>query len=171
MEQLPEQKPKPNVVLKWISQVLAAIAAASLAVMMFLTVADVIGTYFFLRPIEGTNELVGMMLVITSALGLGWCELIKGNIRITLIWDRLSRRGRSMMDTFDYLMCTFCAFIIAWRGSILLYEYLNKQLGSKSAIMGVLLWPFILVMVIGFAWATVIFVIDVYKSFVGVFKR
>ena len=171
MEQQPEQKPKSNNIIKSISQVLAAISAATLSVMMFLTVADVCTTNLFFRPIEGTAELVGLLLVVTAALGLGWCQLVKGNVRITIAWERFSLRGRSIIDICNYVICIAATSIIAWQGALMVHEYMSKQLGSKSTIMGVLLWPFIIVMVIGFTWATVIFLIDLYKSFVEVFKR
>jgi len=49
--------PITNKVIKWVSGVMAAIGASTLGVMMLLSVADVIGRYFFLKPIHGFLNL------------------------------------------------------------------------------------------------------------------
>jgi energy-coupling factor transporter transmembrane protein EcfT len=52
--------------LQGVSRVMAIIAAIILAIMMLLTVADVIGRYFFSSPIKGTWEVVGLLLVFAG---------------------------------------------------------------------------------------------------------
>jgi TRAP-type C4-dicarboxylate transport system permease small subunit len=172
MEQ-PQQIPTPesNSMVKWVSRVMAAIGAATLGVMMLLSVADVIGRKFFLRPIEGTAELVGILLVIAASMGLGYCALIKGHIRISILFDRFSRRGQAAIDVFAYLVCVAAGVIITWQGSLRMYTYIFKQLGGRTAIVSLPLWPFMGVMVIGFAWLTVIMIIQLVTSIKEVMKR
>ena len=171
MDQLPQPEPQGNIIVKWICNVMIAIAAVALAIMLFLSVADVIGRSFFLHPIEGTSELVGMLLVITASLGLGYCQLVKGNINIDIFTNRFSRRGQSILNIFSYLMSVAVSVIITWRGLVMMNQYRTETLGSTSATLGIILWPFMLIMSLGFAWVAVIFLIDLYHSFVEVFKR
>jgi TRAP-type C4-dicarboxylate transport system permease small subunit len=149
----------------------ASISAVALGAMMFLSVADVVGRYFFLRPVEGTAELVGILLVVASSLGLGYCQLIKGNVRISVITDHFSPRGQSIMYIFAYIICIAASVIICWQGSLMMQEFMFKQLGGVTSILAIPFWPFMLVMILGFAWVTVIFLIDLFNTFVEVFKR
>ena len=171
MEQIPQAEQQSNPVVKWICNVLIAVSAIALGIMLFLSVADVIGRSFFLHPIEGTSELVGMLLVITASLGLGYCQLVKGNINIDIFTNRFSRRGKSVLNIFSYLMSVAVSVIITWRGLVMMRQYMLEKLGSTSATLGIILWPFILIMSLGFAWVTVIFLIDLYNAFLEVFKR
>ena len=171
MDQITQQAREPNAVVTWISNALIAISAAALGVMLFLSVADVIGRYFFLRPIEGTSELVGTLLIIASSLGLGYCQLVKGNISIDVFTRRFKPRGQAILNICSYLMSIAVTVIMTWRGSLMMYDYMFKQLGGTSATLGIILWPFMFIMSLGFAWVTIIFLIDLFNSFVEVFRR
>ena len=92
MDQLPSPTPETNKFLQRVSGAMAAVGAATLGVMMLISVADVIGRKFFMYPIQGTAELVGMLLVIAASWGLGYCALIKAHIRITIFIERFPRR-------------------------------------------------------------------------------
>jgi TRAP-type C4-dicarboxylate transport system permease small subunit len=171
MEQQPTATPESNKVLKRVSGVMAAIGAATLGVMMMLSVADVIGRKFFLHPIQGTAELVGILLVIASSTGLGYCALIKGHVRITIFWDRLSRRGKAVDDIVAYILSLAGTVIITWQASIRMYTYIFKQLGGRTAIMALPIWPFMAVMVIGFAWLALVLIFHLIASIREVMKR
>ncbi len=56
-----------------------------LFVMMMLTVADVVGRYFFNHPVQGTNEITGLLLVLVAASALAFSQIKKGHIRVDLI--------------------------------------------------------------------------------------
>src|SRR4030042_244138 len=118
MDQLPQAEPQSNPVVRWICNVMIAISAVALGIMLFLSVADVVGRSFFLHPIEGTSELVGMLLVITASLGLGYCQLLKGNISIDIFTNRFSQRGRGILNILSYLMSVIVSVIITWRGLV-----------------------------------------------------
>jgi TRAP-type C4-dicarboxylate transport system permease small subunit len=171
MDQTLQPESQLNPVVKWICNVMIAISAGALVIMLFISVADVIGRSFFLHPIQGTSELVGMLLVITSALGFGYCQLMKGNVNIDIFVKRFSRRGQGVLNIISNLMSLAVCVIIAWKGMAMVLQYSSEKLGSTSATLGILLWPFMLIMSLGFAWVGVIFIIDLYNAFLVVFKR
>ncbi len=158
-------------VIRKISRVMAVIAAAVLAIMMVLTVADVCGRDFFLKPIEGTYELVGIMLVIAGCLGLGYCQLNLGNIRITVLADLFSPRGQAIIFLVAYIIAAVTTGLICWQGSIRAWEYIFKDLGGIIIRLRLPLWPFMMMMALGFGWACLIFLIDIYLTAKEVFKR
>jgi TRAP-type C4-dicarboxylate transport system permease small subunit len=172
MDQLPQQASlQGNPVVRWICNVMIAISAVGLGVMMFLSVASITGRFFFLRPIEGTEELVGMLLIVCASLGLGYCQLMKGNISIDIFTSRLKPRGQAGVNIVSYLMSFVVSVVISWRGFLLMHQYMVEKLGSISAILGILLWPFMLIMSLSFAWVAVIFLFDIYYSFRMVLRK
>lgn len=158
-------------VILWISRVMAVIAAVVLGIMMIITVADVCGRNFFLKPIEGTYELVGIMLVIAGCLGLGYCQLNLGNIRITVISDLLSPRGQSIIYLVAYIIAAVTTSMICWQGGLRAWDYIFKELGGIIIALNLPYWPFMLLLAIGFGWACLIFLIDIYLTAREVFRR
>ena len=158
-------------VVRRITEVMVVISAIMLAVMMLISTADVIGRYFFLRPIEGTWEIVSMAFVICGAMAIGYTQLIKGHIQINLVSDRLTRRGRAGLFIFSYLMCLVGSALVAWRGWLRAWDYMHKTVGGETITLGMALWPFMLVFTIGFFWLAFILLIDIYDCFVEVSRR
>ena len=154
-----------------ISRVMAVIAAVVLGIMMILTVADVCGRNFFLRPIEGTYELVGIMLVIAASLGIGYCQLNLGNIRITVIADILPTRGQNIIYLVAYIIAAVCCAMICWQSGIRAWDYIFKQFGGIIVTLRVPLWPFMMLLAVGFGWACLIFLFDIYLTAKEVFRR
>ncbi len=154
-----------------ISRVMSVIAAVALGIMMINTVADVCGRYFFLAPIEGTFELVGIMLVIAGSLSLGYCQLNKGHIRITVICDLLPARGQAIIFFVAYIIAGVVSGMICWQGALRAWDYIFKELGGTTVTLGLVFWPFMLLLSIGFGWLCLIFLIDIYLTFREVFKH
>lgn len=159
---------------KWtlkISRVMAVIAAAVLAIMMINTVADVCGRYFFTKPIEGTFELVGIMLVIAGSLGLGYCQLNQGNIRITVLSDLFRPRIQAVIFLVAYIIAAITTGMICWQSALRAWGYIFKTLGGTSVTLGLPFWPFMMLLAIGFGWVCIIFLIDIYITAKEVFKH
>lgn len=159
-----------TVILK-ISRVMAVIAAVVLAFMMVLTLADVCGRDFFLKPITGTTELIGLMLVVAACLGMGYCQLNQANIRITVISDLLPLRGQKIVYMISYLIAAVMTGMIAWQGFLRAFDYIGKTLGGVSVTLRWPFWPFMLLLAIGFAWVCIIFLMDTYLMAREVFRR
>lgn len=90
--------------LRYISSLLNFMASTALTCMMFLTVADVL-----LRagghPIIGTYEVVALLLALVVGFGLPQTSLDRGHVYMDFMLERLSRRGRNLMNTFTRLLC------------------------------------------------------------------
>ena len=171
IQELIQQKSLFRRVVARISQVMVVISCITLAAMMFWSVIDVAGRYFFKHPLQGTFEFVGLGLVVCGSLALGYTQLIKGHIRIDVISGHLSPRGQAGLYIFSYTMCLVGAALVMWQGSTRMVDYFFKTVGGKTVTLGWPIWPFMLVMVIGFFWIFFLFIIDIYDCFVEVLKR
>ena len=81
-----------NRVVKPLVRIISYSAAGVLALMMFLTAADVLLRYLFNRPISGTMELTSYMMAVLVGFGLSYCALKKGLITVEIFTSRLSPR-------------------------------------------------------------------------------
>jgi TRAP-type C4-dicarboxylate transport system permease small subunit len=168
--------------LMWISKILAAVSAAALAIMMFISVIDVVGRGLFTivyrlfgisfaGPLEGASEMVSLTLVVASTLGIGYCELMKGQIRVTIIIDLLKGKRKEIFNILAYLISMLAVGLVTWQVlSIKVLDFLASN-RAVSEIRSIPYWPFGLLMFIAFAWITVILFIELAKSIREVIKR
>jgi TRAP-type C4-dicarboxylate transport system permease small subunit len=111
------------------------------------------------------------MVVLVGCLGLGYCQLVKGNIMIDVVTKRLSPRWQAILNVISYLISIAVCGLVCWQISLRMHDYILKQLGGKTITLGIVLWPFMLLMAICFAWVTMIFCLDLYHAFREVLKR
>lgn len=154
---------KITVVLQWVSRGMGVIAAVVLAAMMLLTVADVIGRYFFSRPIKGTWELVGLLLVCAGTWGLAYCQMEKAHIRITIMFDFFSRRVRAMMSALACLIGLGGFSLMSWQTFILAKKYFLLPRGDETDTLGIPYSPFILLLSIGAGMMALMLIVDVIR--------
>jgi TRAP-type transport system small permease protein len=160
-----------NVVVLWISRVMAAVAAVVLGAMMMIGVVDVCGRFFFNKPMEGSFELGGILLVTAGTWGMAYCQMQKTNIRIDVITARFPKKVQSWFNIFAYIFCIVAAGVTTWRTWLMTHEYMVSTLGNLTSTLRMPYWPFMLTLVIGFFWLTVIFVYDLIKSINEVCKK
>jgi TRAP-type C4-dicarboxylate transport system permease small subunit len=158
-------------ILLRIGTVLAFASALALMIIMMVSVIDVGGRYLFIRPLPGAKELVSMLLIISTAWAFGYTQLLNAHIRIELLTSRLPRRGRAMADVFGYLLGAIAAALITWQGALRTWEYIHRTRGHITEILNIPNWPFMLILVIGFASFCMIFVRDVIIAIREVIKR
>ncbi len=139
--------------------------------MMMLTVADVVGRYFFNHPVQGTNEITGLLLVLVAASALAFSQIKKGHIRVDLITSRLSPRGQQILDAIAYFFCLFGSALITWQTSLRGLNYLHATRGNLTETLGVPFSPFMLILGLGFFLLAVVSLIDFIRSLVKVVGR
>lgn len=103
----------------------AIVACVSIAVMMFSTTLDTILRYLFNRPIAGVFELNEVILVVCVFMGLAWCQIERGHIRVTMGLMRLSPRKAVIMDTIVWVAALAFVMTLAiqtWHDAVYAYS-------------------------------------------------
>ena len=104
----------PSRALWLISRVLNSIAGVAVTFMMLLTVADVL-----LRasghPIIGTFEIVALSLALVIGFGIPQVSLERGHVSMDFLLEKLSKRGRNVMNTFTRVLCLILFAFIGYK--------------------------------------------------------
>jgi TRAP-type C4-dicarboxylate transport system permease small subunit len=86
---------------------------------MLNVVADVTGRYLFLYPILGTIEIGENVLAIAVFMTLAAVEMGKQNIRVTLLQDYLSHRGKAWLDILTLVCGLLFVGLMMWQSLVL----------------------------------------------------
>jgi len=124
-----------------LTRVVGNIGASVIAVMMLLTVTDVVGRRVFNHPLGGSYELSELMLVIVVFFSFAHCEFLRGHITIGLVVSRLKQRAQNVIDSIMYVffLAMFC--LLTWR--LWLYAMEVRQHNLLSGVLEVPIFPFV----------------------------
>lgn len=153
-------------IVKKITQVLIAIGAAMLALMMFLTAVDVGMRYAFNRPIAGAYELAEYMMAILVPFSIAYCAQQKGHVAVEIIMERFSRKTGYVVDILTTFVTFIFVVILAWQNVVYFFEV--KGSGLTSAVLLIPAYPFIAPVAIGFAVLALILLVHLLELFSGV---
>jgi TRAP-type transport system small permease protein len=147
-----------------IAKAAAIIAEIALAAMMLLTVADVFGRYFLNKPIIGSYEIVGLLLICAGTWGWAYCQLEKRHISISFVTERFSLRARSVLSCLAYFIGFVGFSIICWRVFLLAEKYISLAKGGTTMTLGIPFYPFLFVLSIGAGLMALILMVDFIRS-------
>ncbi len=102
-----------DVFLRACKVVLNAIASAALTFMMFLTVADILMRAFG-HPLVGTYEIVSLALALVIGFGIPRVSMDRGHVYMEILLEKLSPRGKAIMNTFTRVLCIILFALIAY---------------------------------------------------------
>lgn len=156
---------KIEAVLQSLSKVMAIIAAVVLAGMMLLTVGDVVGRYFFSSPIKGTWELVGLLLVVAGTWGLGYCQVKKAHISVTVLLDRFPPRVRAIFNLAASIVGVAGFSLICWRMFLQAQKYFLMPRGNTTDTLNIQYSPFMLALSIGAGLMALMLIVDLIRTF------
>lgn len=156
-------------IAKRLSQLLSAIAAAILALMMFLTALDVCLRYFFNRPLAGAFELVGYMMAILVPFSIVYCYQEKGHIVVDLFMERFRPKTRAIVDIITITITMLFTLVIAWQNVIHFIEV--KHSGLTSSVLSIPEYPFISPTAVAFATASLILLVRLLESISETFGK
>jgi TRAP-type mannitol/chloroaromatic compound transport system permease small subunit len=72
--------------------------------MMLTIVYDVVARYYFMRPTLWAEETDRFLLTGYFLLGGAYCLYYKGHVRMDVLYDHLSPRGKAIMDLFTAIV-------------------------------------------------------------------
>lgn len=110
----------------------------------FLVVLDVLLRALFSKPISGTSEYVGYIMILASFFGLGSCTVDRSHLKVDLLVQLMSEKAQVINDMINAVMVSAVA-------TIMLYASVNQslitfKLKTKGTFSGVPNWPFYLLM-------------------------
>ena len=79
--------------------------------MMLFGVYEVAARYFFNRPTIWVWELNGLLQCVFVALAGGYTLLVRGHVRVDVVYGHLSMRKKAILD----LITSFFMFSFSWQ--------------------------------------------------------
>lgn len=144
----------PKSALLRAEQAAALCAAVAVLGMMLVGSVDVISTAAFSIPLPGAYELTETLMVVSVFLALALSQREGRQIRVELLAERLSPRGRAILDLLAEFLSVFVYAVIAWYGWSEAAE--SWHIGElTSGLLRFPLWPSKLALGLGATLMTV----------------
>jgi TRAP-type C4-dicarboxylate transport system permease small subunit len=153
--------------IRAISRGLNIIGGAFLMIMMFLTVANIIGRAI-IGPILGTSEIVGFALVIVVGFGLAYTAVMDGHVTVELLVARFSKRAQAIINIFVSLLGIGTFAVIAWQSTM--YGWKQSLLGEYAPVLKFPIPPLRYIFVFGCVVLCLALVMQLFKSIAAVGK-
>ena len=119
-----------------------------LAMMMFLTFADVLLRYVFNSPVPGATELIEFMMGIVVTFSVAYTAHKKAHISVDLLLMNFQKKTRKVIGVVTSFL-TFGLFVlICWQTLILIIEDYRSTI--ISAVLYIPVYPFIATVTVGF---------------------
>ena len=130
-----------------INRLLTHIGSVALALLMFLTVADVFGRYLLNWPVTGTFELTEMSMVLIVFLALGLAQHHNEHISLDLAYNYFPAPLKKIADVIVDIVNFVVVAAITWQ----LYDYSVRMSEGNytTAVLQIPLHPFVLMAVAG----------------------
>lgn len=142
---------------KKIIQILIAIGATILALMMFLTALDVGLRYVLNRPLAGAFELVEYMMAILIPFCIAYCADQKGHVAVELILGRFPKKVQVAVDILTTLITLIFAIVLTWQNVLYIFEVQASNL--TSSVLLIPAYPFVAPVAIGIGAFALILVV------------
>jgi TRAP-type C4-dicarboxylate transport system permease small subunit len=140
-----------------------------LTLLMVLVAVNAVMRYGFNLPIIWAEDVVGLMLITLVFFALSYCWVADGHVRMTLLYDRLSGRGRAVLDVLAagvglfFWGLLFCQSLLDILSAIKLHEILD--------VSGIILWPFRIVLSVGLLMLNLQFVLSLIDALTKILRK
>jgi TRAP-type C4-dicarboxylate transport system permease small subunit len=140
------------------------LGAATLVIMMVLTVADVIGR-LFKSPIPGTFEIVGFTGAAVIAFALPYTSVEKGHIAVDILVQRLPWLARAVINAVNALVSMALFGVISWQ--CMEFAQGMKQSNEVSLTLQMPVYPFVYGIAAGCALLSLVLFVEFIRQLKG----
>ncbi|MBI2955515.1 MAG: TRAP transporter small permease [Chloroflexi bacterium] len=98
------------------SDILNAIGMGMLLVLVLLGTADVVGRYFFSKPIIGAQEMGSLLLAGMVFMSWGYTYITRGHAEVDFVLPRFPRRAQRLINLATTLFSLVLFALITWQG-------------------------------------------------------
>ena len=145
-----------------LTHLLGWIAGATVLLMMFHVMVDVIGKYLFSAPLPGTAEVVAAYYMIACVfLPLAWVEASGGSIVVEVIYEKCSPRSQAVMVKLADTVSAIYYSILAWFSwGVAMHAWKINE--TVDGIWRITTWPAKFLLPFGFALAVVVILLRLF---------
>ncbi len=116
---------------KALCNLMTIIAGIVLLIMMAITFADVV-LRFFGKPVVGAYEIVAFLGVAVTGFALPRASLMKAQVYVDLVIDRLSPRPRKTLQIITRVLVFVMFFIAAWYFTVMGAKFIATRTVTMS---------------------------------------
>ncbi len=148
---------------------LAPVGIGAMLIMMTVVTLNVLGRAIFNAPIFGTVEVVELTGVFLASFIIGYTQLLRKNITIPILIDRMPARVRGALDSFALFVGMFIFAVLAWTGVTVAW---GMAAGSEyTGVFEIAKWPFRLVWGFGCIFLFLVLAAQFVESLAKVVKK
>ena len=148
-----------------IAKIYSGISMLCIIVVMFLCVMDIVTSKLFGVTFPAGVEYVQWLLIPIVYTSIAYIQLDGGHISVDLVQKHLPARANNILNGLNYLLgCVVCCYV-GYRSAVLTAAYYTKLERSSLASYAFPLWPFALIMTIGFFFLAFAFVWSILRLF------
>lgn len=144
-----------------LNHAMACLAGAALATLMLFVVIE-IALRALGWPVVGAVEVISWLSAVAMALALGYVQLQRGHVAMTLIADHLPPVGRRMLDLANATVALLLFAAVAFY--LVRYGIQLRESGSLSETLKVVVYPWIFAVAVGFTGLCLALVRDAVKA-------
>jgi len=102
--------------LQRVALAILLIGGVGMLAAMFLGTADVVGTQFLGTPVPGALELTESTMTLIVFGALAYAQIRRAHIRVELLYTRVGRRARLVLDILAHIAALIFFGLLAWQG-------------------------------------------------------
>lgn len=144
-------------VIDYLVRILRIIGGICLVAMMALTCVDVVLRAFG-HPIFGSMDIVQFLAVGVLAAAMPYTQVQRGHVGVSLLVDRMSERGRAVVDLITHLVSLAVFGIVSWEMCLYASELWDK--GEVSMTIQVPKHPFLYLVAVCFGMLCLVLLVD-----------
>lgn len=143
--------------IDYLGRALRIIGGFCLAAMMMLTCVDVVLRAFG-HPIFGSIDVVQFLAVIVLAAAMPYTQVQRGHVGVSLLVDRLGKRGQAVVDLITHLVSLVVFAIVSWQMWLYASELWDK--GEVSMTIEIPKYPFLYLVAVCFGILCLVLLVD-----------
>jgi TRAP-type C4-dicarboxylate transport system permease small subunit len=134
-------------ITKTVSYILLVIASFALALMMFLTAADVLLRYLMNSPIPGAFELSEYMMAVLVPFAVAVCAQEKAHVVVDFILMKFPKTIQKIADVLTSILTILFVIAVTYVSLISIGEYFESKI--TSAVLLIPQYPFVAALALG----------------------
>ena len=160
-----------NVVCKTLKYI-AYISAVCLVLIMLVAFFNVIGEKLgkhidWITGIPASTEIVKYLHIPVVFLAAAYVTVERGHTNIDLLSSKFPKVLQKICNIIGYLCGIGVSGLIAWRGYVQMMKFIARHKMSSVSGVGFPLWPFALILVIGFVLLALSCLWAIVREFAG----